>query len=133
MIARAIILWFAIFVLAVLNGAFREKALRPRLGQRVANTLSGLLLIALVAGFTIATIGWLPRTHEPGFLLVGAAWLAATVALEFAFGRFVARASWRDLIGAYRFRDGNLWPVVLLAMALMPWIAALVRGCPLTG
>lgn len=133
MIARLIILWFAILVLAVINGGLREKLLRPRLGQRLANTVSGLLLIGLIAGFTYATIGWLPRTTAPGYLLAGAAWLAGTIAFEFTFGRLVARASWRDLLGAYRFRDGNIWPLVLAAVALAPWAAAAARGLVLTG
>lgn len=127
MIARVILLWLAILPIAVINGLLREKLLRPRLGSRWANTVSGLALMALIAAFAVATIGWLPRTTETGYLLVGAAWLVATVVFEFSFGRFVARASWREMIGGYRFRDGNLWPLVLAVVALAPWGAAVVR------
>lgn len=130
MIARALILWLAIIPLAVANGVLREKLLRPHLGAVRARTLSGLLLMALVLGFAVATIGWLPRTTEARYLAVGGAWLVWTIAFEFGFGRLVARSSWRDLIGAYRFRDGNIWPLVLVAIALSPWLAALVRHLP---
>jgi len=130
MIARALILWLAILPLAVANGVLRERLLRPFLGVAQARTLSGLLLMALIFGFAVATIGWLPRTSEAGYLAVGGAWLAWTIAFEFGFGRLVARSSWRDLIGAYRFRDGNIWPLVLAVVALSPWLAALVRSLP---
>ena len=33
-----------------------------------------------------------------------------------------------EMLGAYAFRSGNLWPVVLLVTALSPWLAARLRG-----
>ena len=54
---------------------------------------------------------------------VGAAWLAATVAFEFGFGRAVAKLSWEELLADYNLARGRTWPLVLLAIAAGPRVA----------
>ena len=36
------------------------------------------------------------------------------------FGHFLRGRSWTELLGAYTFTHGNLWPLVLLALLLAP-------------
>jgi hypothetical protein len=49
------------------------------------------------------------------------------VAFEFTFGRLVQGKPWPQLLEAYTFKDGNIWPLVLLVTTLAPWIAARLR------
>jgi hypothetical protein len=51
-----------------------------------------------------------------------------TLAFEFTFGRLVQSQSWRQLLDAYTFKDGNTWPLVLVVAALAPWLSARIRG-----
>ena len=55
-------------------------------------------------------------------------WLCLTLTFEFSFGRFVQHETWSTLFEAYTFKDGNLWPLVLVVTALAPLLAARVRG-----
>ncbi|MEQ9547444.1 MAG: hypothetical protein RIK85_15685 [Marinobacter sp.] len=69
----------------------------------------------------------LARHTRPGqFWLVGFGWLALTLAFEFSFGLAQGK-SWPVMLEAYTFRDGNLWPIVLVVTACAPFIAARVR------
>jgi hypothetical protein len=51
-----------------------------------------------------------------------------TVLFEFLFGRFVAGKSWEELLQAYNILTGNLWLLVLVVIAVSPYLAARVRG-----
>lgn len=52
--------------------------------------------------------------------LVGAIWLAATVAFEFGFGHYVVGHSWNKLLRDYNFMKGRLWLLVLIWILIMP-------------
>ena len=51
-----------------------------------------------------------------------------TVMFEFLFGLLVARKSWVDLLQAYDITAGNLWLLVLVVIAVSPFLAARLRG-----
>ena len=59
---------------------------------------------------------------------IGIAWLTMAVAFEFLFGRLVAHKPWGELLQAYDPSTGNLWLLVLLTIAVSPWLAARIRG-----
>jgi hypothetical protein len=123
LIVRALGIWLAILFLAVANGALREFVLLPRLGNPSAQLLSGILLITCILGASYVLVPRLKVRSRRNLLLVGAGWLAMTVAFEFAFGRLVQGRSWAALFDAYTFRDGNLWPVVLVVTLTAPLMA----------
>ena len=128
MLTKSLILWAAMIPMAIANGAFREAFLVPRIGPIWARTVSGLSLSALILAFAVGTIGWLPAARTGGYLCTGALWLGCTVSFEFIAGHFVARKPWAILLGAYTFKGGELWPVVLLVVAFAPYVAARIRG-----
>lgn len=119
--------WLLILVLAVLNGGLRESVLVPALGLPAAYVLSGILLSACVLMVAIALAGWMKLGGARHSLAVGLLWLLLTVAFEFGFGRLVQDRSWSQMLDAYTFRDGNIWPLVLLVTFLAPLVAAVVR------
>lgn len=120
---HAIAAWFAILLVAIANGGLREAALVPRLGRVAGTSISGVLLIAAV--FIVAWVmqRWRRPTGAGQAWRIGVSWFAATVLFEFVFG-FIQGKDWPALLSAYTFSDGNLWPLVLLALAVSPYLCS---------
>jgi hypothetical protein len=130
MLIKTLLLWAAIIPMAIANGILRDTVLVRACGPKRARTVSGLSLSAVILAWTFLTTPWLGLPglrHHAG---IGLLWLALTVAFEFLFGRFVARKSWPELLRAYRFEDGDIWPLVLAVVALAPLAAAATRVTP---
>lgn len=123
---KAVVIWAGIVVLAIANGALREWVLAPGLGTSAALVLSGLLLSAMIIGVAYLTLPWLQIRRPLQLWAVGLGWLALTLVFEFSFGLWQGK-SWPELLQAYTFKGGNLWPAVLAVTALAPYIAAQLR------
>ena len=130
MTIRILLLWAAIIPLAIANGMLRDAVLARSFGQSRARTVSGLSLSAVILAWALLTITWIPFPGPLPYVGVGLLWLALTVAFEFLFGRLVARKSWRELLRAYRFEGGDIWPIVLIVVAASPLAAAALRVLP---
>ena len=128
LIFKASLVWALILVCAVLNGAFREGFLLPRYGLVSAFVLSGLLLSVCIVLVSLVAVPWFGRPGGSRYLLLGLFWVSLTLVFEFSFGRLAQHRSWSQLLEPYTFKDGNLWPAVLIVTALSPWLAAHLRG-----
>lgn len=126
--AKALAVWMFLVLLAILNGGLRESLLVSALGATAALPVSGLLLSAAIFLAAWFTTPWLGCRHASQFWIIGIFWLVLTLLFEFGFGRFVQHRDWLDLLGAYTFRDGNPWPVVLVVTLVSPRLVARVRG-----
>ena len=117
---RIVGIWLLILAFAIANGGIRESLLLPALGNPAAQLLSGIVLASAI----LAAAWWLlpPLGAQSRYRLVGALWLALTLVFEFGFGRAQGK-SWEQLLAAYTFEDGNLWPVVLVVTLLAPAVA----------
>lgn len=127
-VAKTIGLWLLILVFAILNGTFREVVLLPMMGKPFALMLSGILLsvfIMMVAWIFVPRIVAAQRIKP---MYIGLLWLTLTLMFEFVFGRWVQGRSWSELLQSYTFKDGNLWPLVLLVTLAAPVTA--VRYAP---
>lgn len=119
--------------MAPICGGFREAVLLPRLGRPAALVLSGVLLSALIVVVALVFIRRLGPLTSSQSLRVGLLWLCLTLAFEFGFGRLVEHRAWAELLEAYTFKDGNLWPLVLVVTFFAPLWAVRVRiGVELT-
>lgn len=120
MLGRALAVWCALALLAVLNGIIRERLLTPRLGPQTGHVLSTLMLCAFIGGVTWLALPWLaPRTGAEAWL-VGAAWLLWTVAFEFLAGHYLFGHPWSRLFADYNLRRGRVWVLVLVTNLLAP-------------
>jgi hypothetical protein len=128
LVAKSLLVWAAIIPLAILNGALRDCVLARHLSPAAARFASGLTLSGTIVALVCVVAPWVGRGSAGQFLLLGALWLALTVAFEFAFGRWVARKSWREMVRAYTFQGGDIWPLVLLIVTAAPYLAAWMRG-----
>lgn len=124
---KALRVWFVILLLAILNGALREFVLVPALGVPAATALSGIVLCALIIGVVFLALPWLGPPTCRAALGIGVFWVLLTVAFEFGFGFFVQHKSGPEMLGAYRFENGNIWPLVLLVILASPAIAGRLR------
>lgn len=121
-------IWFGILVLAIANGLLRETILIPVLGMTPGLFLSGVLLSAFILAVTYFSLPWFGPVPVPVYIALGMSWLCLTLAFEFSSGRLIQGKPWSELLEAYTFKGGNIWPVVLLAVAASPYIAARIRG-----
>ncbi len=116
--------WAGAAVLGVANGVAREALYARRMGERSAEAVSTVTLVAALAAYAGGLERRWPLPSGSRARAIGVRWAGMTVAFEFAFGHFGAGASWGELAQAYDVRDGRPWVAVPLAMAVLP---ALVR------
>jgi hypothetical protein len=127
-IARAMIVWAGIAVIAVLNGGFRESVLIPRAGETTGRALSTLMLSAAVLAVTFFTISWIAVDPARDAWRIGALWLGLTLAFEFLAGHYLFRVPWREITADYNVLRGRIWVLVLLVTLVAPAAAAALRG-----
>ena len=128
LVFKALAVWLGILLLAIGNGVLRKAVLVPMLGQSAGLLLSGVLLSGLILLTACLALPWMGRAPLASYLAIGIGWLCLTLAFEFTFGRIVQGKPWHELLEAYRFTGGNLWPIVLLVTAAAPTLAARFRG-----
>ena len=124
---RAFAVWVAILCLAIANGVLRQAVLLPNLGAPTGLVLSGAVLSALVLASAYVALPWLGTRRRSHMWAIGFGWLVLTVAFEFSIGLLVGK-SWSDMLGAYTFNGGNIWPLVLVVVTVAPNVAAKLRG-----
>lgn len=125
---KAVGVWFVILLAAFANGALRELILIPAFGSMTAQLASGVLLSVAVVAIAVLGAPWLGSMHPTDALLIGLLWVCLTLTFEFGFGLLVQRKTLATLLAAYTFKDGNLWPVVVVVTGLAPLVAARIRG-----
>lgn len=126
-LGKSTMIWLVVLVLAIVNGALREGVLVPALGVVPGLMLSGVILAVLIVATAFIALPWIGRQAPTRYIAVGLLWFGLTLVFEFTFGRLVQGKSWSELSAAYQFRDGNLWPLVLLVAATAPYLAARLR------
>jgi uncharacterized membrane protein (DUF485 family) len=121
---KALALWSVILVLAVANGALRESVLLPLWGLPAAQIASGAILSGCILAVAFVGTPWYGGLSQTQSWIIGVAWLLLTLLFEFGFGRFVQQSSFAELLEAYTFSGGNIWPIVLVVTFAAPWLAA---------
>ena len=120
MLVRAGAVWFAIMLIAVLNGAARDVLLVPRLGDLVARALSCLTLATLIVFVTWLSLRWIHPASLSDAWTIGVMWLAMTLTFEFVAGHYLFHTEWSTLLADYNLLKGRLWILVLVATAAAP-------------
>jgi len=128
MVSRAIVIWIAIAILAVLNGVFREGVLKPKLGDRTAHVLSTLSLSAIIFLVTFSSRAWIGIDSLELAWTLGAAWVAMTLAFEFLAGHYAFGNPWSKILADYRVDRGRVWLLVPICTLFAPAMA--VHGIP---
>lgn len=118
--------WVGASAIGVANGALRQVVFKS-LDERRAQQASTATLLAFLTLYMREVERRSPLPSGETALRVGAAWAGGAIAFEFALGLLVTGDSLDDLLRAYDVREGRLWPLVPLWMALGPAAVRLAR------
>jgi len=120
MLARAGAVWFGILLMAILNGAFRDVVLTPRLGDLGARAVSCLTLAAVIVIVTWISLPWIRPVLTADAWRIGSMWLTMTLIFEFGAGHYLFGAPWTTLLADYNLLAGRLWTLVLVETLTAP-------------
>jgi hypothetical protein len=120
--------WCALLVIAILNGALREKAYGPHMTELAAHQVSTAIGICLFAVYIWILTGVCTIGSERLAVSIGGVWLGMTIAFEFLFGHFVMGRSWGHLFHDYNLFAGRLWVLVLVWTAIAPYVFCRIRS-----
>jgi len=119
-IFKATLIWVLLLGVAVLNGTAREFLLAPRLGAQAGHVASTLILCAAIFVVAMLFTRWIGPKSRGGAILIGAVWLALTLAFEFLAGHYLFGSSWERLLADYNLLRGRVWILVLVATLFAP-------------
>jgi len=128
MARRALVVWFLMLVLASVNGAIREALLIPMMGDVAGRAVSTLTLSGLVLLLTYLTIRWIHPRSRREMWIISILWVTLTLAFEFLAGHFLFGNAWSQLLEDYNVFRGRIWMLVLITIALAPFVCAHIRG-----
>lgn len=120
-VLRSTFIWCGFFVLAFVNGALREVVLKKIIAEPWGHHLSALTAILLFGTYLhfVFEKSLIKKTSEAGW--IGLYWLVLTVLAEtFIVGRMIGKQSYEQIFSNYNIFEGNLWPLVLLFVAVSP-------------
>jgi hypothetical protein len=120
--------WFCLLIIAVINGAVRDKVYGPQMSELAAHQISCVAGIILFAVFIWFFTGLFPIGSSGQAVLIGGMWLVMTLAFEFGFFHYVGGKPWSQLLGDYNILNGRLWPLALVWTAIAPWVFWRVRN-----
>lgn len=121
-LGRLILAWVTMAVAMSANGVFRELALRRWLDTQPADLVSAAIGAAIILLLTFLFFRPLAGSSTRTLLFVSVFLVVLTVIFEFTIGRLVDRRSWSELLGNYAIWRGRLWPLLVLLIALTPFI-----------
>ena len=129
MFVRATIVWFGLFLGALLNATFRESVIKRFIfDATAANQVSSLTAVLLFGVFVWLTWPWLHIRKAKHAVYVGFFWLVLTFFTEsLVIGRWLLHLSWQKILASYDLIGGNLWPIVLLWIAVLPVLVTIGR------
>lgn len=120
MIAKYLLVWFLLAMVAIANGIVRDATYGKSVSDLAAHQISTVTAI-LLSG----TVAWFVHRHWPiasasQAWTIGLLWLAMTVVFEFGFGHYVAGHAWSKLLADYNILNGRVWSLFLLWIAILP-------------
>ena len=133
MITKYLLAWIPMVFLAIMNGIIRDTTYGRALSGEIAQQISTItLMLVFVVYVWFLSRKWPIRSLAEA-AAIGAAWLALTIAFEFALGRFMSGLSWEEMFRAYDLLSGNLWILVPLSLGVLPavfFLLARYSKCP---
>ena len=122
-LTRVFVTWLILAILMPLNGMVRELFLKRIVPPDAAEGVSALLGIAIILAVTWRSFRDTPA-HYPALslLAISGILVGLTVIYESAIGLWVDHKTWEELIANYRVWEGHPWPLVLLTLAVTPFL-----------
>jgi peptidoglycan/LPS O-acetylase OafA/YrhL len=115
--------WLTLVILAIINGAIREKYINLHIGQQKGHIISSIVFCIVILFVTYFYVLLFSKGYGTEAMIdVGIYWLALTVAFEFVFGHYVAGHSWERLLADYNIFNGRIWIIVLITTFFAPLV-----------
>ena len=128
MVVKYTLAWLPMIFIAIANGVIREFGYGRLLGELRAHQVSSVTAIILFYLYTwFLSFRWPLEASRQAFA-VGLIWLSLTIAFEFLFGHYVAKLPWSRLLHDYNILAGRLWSLVLIAIAMAPYVMYRIRS-----
>ncbi len=112
--------WFLMLLIAIANGAFRQKVLMRRYSSLQASQLSSLSIVVLFFLYVNLLHLLAPIESSAQAMAIGVMWLSMTIISEFVLGHYLFKQAWSVLLHDYNIFAGRLWSLVLLAILFLP-------------
>lgn len=109
-------------VVSIANGAIRDLTYGKRMNELAAHQLSTAISVLLLGAVIWLFVRHYPPSSARRSVATGLAWCALTVAFEFLFFHYVGGYSWSELLANYNVFAGRVWVVVLLWVAVAPYV-----------
>lgn len=107
---------------SIANGALRDLVYGKFMHELTAHQLSTVISLALLGVVMWRFLRYRCPQSTSSALLIGALWLLLTVTFEFVFFHYVGGHSWSALLANYNIARGRIWVLVLLWIAVAPWV-----------
>lgn len=122
MVAKYILVWFLLAIVAVTNGVVRQSTYGRSVSELAAHQISTVTAM-LASGIVV----WVANRYWPFETatqagIIGLLWLAMTIAFEFGFGHYLAGHSWDHLLADYNIVNGRVWALFLVWVAILPYL-----------
>jgi hypothetical protein len=113
--------WLPMIILAILNALIREWIFLDLFTEKLSYQLSTITLILIFTLYTWFISRRWPLESKKQAIIVGLAWCVLTIIFETGLG-FAGGQSTEELLAAYDIAGGNLWPLVPVSLAVLPWV-----------
>ena len=118
-VKKRIIYWIPLTAIGFINGTIRVVLFEKLFSDDAARQISSLLLIILIAIYSAIVFRKLEISNYSSAWQTGFVWMILTVVFEFALG-FMLNTSINTMLAEYNLLEGKLWPLVLVAILLIP-------------
>jgi hypothetical protein len=118
---KYLLCWFPMLFLAVLNGTARDLWYKKYVSELAAHQMSTFSLIILIGLYCYLVVKWFPPNSKKQALTIGIVWTLLTLTFEFGFG-LLRGNSWKQLLHAYDFTEGQIWILIPIWLAITPSI-----------
>ena len=120
--------WIGMVILAILNGAVREKIYGPFMRDLSAHQLSTFIGLILFGLYIWILTGIYRIESSSQAFVIGGMWFIMTISFEFIFGHFIMGHPWSKLFHDYNLLKGRIWLLVLIWTAVAPYVFYRVRS-----
>ena len=118
-ILKSLLIWAGIIPLAIINGALRE-------AFSVPYPISGVILMVMIFIMAYTFIPRLGHANTKTYIKMGLVWCGITIVFETIFGLAIGMTL-SEILHAYDITTGNLWLLVVIFVAIVPWLVMHVR------
>ncbi len=129
LIKRSLLIWLGLFALAFVNGAIREIGLKKFIGEPWAHHISAITAFFIFGVYVLLLWNKSKIKTSKDALFVGGMWFLLTILTEtFVLNKWISKLSWEEIIQTYNFSRGELWPLVLVWIGVLPSVVRFFRG-----